>query len=64
MKKYEYKFVRVKFTGIFFPKLPDNYKEIIEQHGIQGWRLVPVLQPMPGVNGSRYVDLVFEREIS
>lgn len=60
MKKYEYKFVRLKF-GWIFPE-PKNYKEIIEQHGREGWRLNQIHSP--GYRRGYYFELIFEREIT
>ena len=36
MKKYEYDFVTVKTTGLWY----DDYQEIIKKHGEEGWRYV------------------------
>lgn len=60
MKKYEYKFIRLKFRWLGEPK---DYKEIIEKHGQEGWRLNQILTPS-GYHGSYYFELIFEREIA
>jgi hypothetical protein len=58
--KFEYKFVPidVKWTGL--PK--ENYLDLVQQHGKQGWRLVQVLSSETAVSlGFTSNVLIFER---
>ena len=59
---YEYKFVKATegMSGISIgkKKLEDNYKELIEQHAQEGWRLVQLVQT--SVSGPS--EIIFERE--
>ena len=60
MKKYEYKFVTVKTTGLWY----DDYQEIIKKHGEDGWRFVVAIDKHRELVGANpRVELVFEREV-
>lgn len=60
MKKYEYEFVTVKTTGLWY----DDYQEIIKKHGEDGWRFVDAIDKHRDlVDVNPRVELVFERKI-
>lgn len=60
MKKYEYKFVTVKTTGLWY----DDYQEIIKKHAEEGWRYVDSIDKRRDfVDANPRLDLVFEREL-
>lgn len=60
VKKYEYDFVTVKTTGLWY----DDYHEIIKKHGEDGWRFVDAIDKNRDyVDTNPRVDLVFEREL-
>ena len=60
MKKYEYDFVTVKTTGLWY----DDYQEIIKKHGEDGWRFVAAINKHRElVDTNPRLELVFEREI-
>jgi hypothetical protein len=61
MRKYEYKFTKLKYD--WWGREPKNYKEIIEEHAREGWRLNQILAPS-GYYGTTYFELIFEREIN
>lgn len=51
---YEYKFVQIKFKRIS-GKPTEDYREVIKNHGKEGWRLVQ----FSGMD--KYYELIFER---
>lgn len=60
MKKYEYKFVTVKTTGLWY----DDYHEIIKKHAEEGWRYVDSIDKHRElVDANPRLELVFEREL-
>ena len=60
MKKYEYDFVTVKTTGLWY----DDYQEIIKKHGEEGWRYVDSIDKSRDfVDANPRLELVFEREL-
>ncbi|WP_058259687.1 DUF4177 domain-containing protein [Fenollaria timonensis] len=60
LKKYEYDFVTVKTTGLWY----DDYQEIINKRGLDGWRFVAVIDKhREFVDANPRVELVFEREL-
>lgn len=60
MKKYEYKFVTVKTTGLWY----DDYQEIIKKHAEEGWRYVDSIDKCRDfVDANPRLELVFEREL-
>ena len=63
MKKYEYKFVKttegMKGISLGNKKLEDNYKDLINQHAQDGWRLVQLL--FTSIAGKS--EIIFEREL-
>ena len=63
-KKYEYKFVRVGEGWLGAKKEAEaDYKQIIQQHASQGWRLVQVFAPSRGAYGSaKYYEIILEKD--
>ena len=63
MKKFEYKFVKttegMKGVTLGNKKLEENYKALVEQHALEGWRLVQLIAN--AVTGP--TELIFEREV-
>ena len=65
MKRYEYQKIRVKVkNGFIENKFSEDYFDIIQREGAQGWRLNQMFAPSVGVYGvACWVDLIFEREV-
>mgnify|MGYP002735391512 CR=1 FL=1 len=64
-QRYEYKFVRLG-EGWFGVRDSgkEQYKETIEEHAKDGWRLVQIFAPGTGAYGiAKYYELILEREI-
>lgn len=60
MKKYEYDFVTVKTTGLWY----DDYHEIIKKKGLDGWRFVAAIDKhREFADANPRIELVFEREL-
>ena len=60
----EYKFVKTD-VSFFSGTVKKNYKEIVEQHAQEGWRLVQILCIPTGDFEIRAVDsieIIFERD--
>jgi len=64
MAKYEYKFVRLGESWWSATREAQrSYREIIEQHAREGWRLVQVFAPGLGIHGTaRFFEIILERE--
>ena len=64
MQKYEYKFVRLGERWICAKKKARNeYRSVIRQHPLDGWRLVQVFAPGLGAYGAaKCFERIFERE--
>jgi hypothetical protein len=63
-QRFEHKFVRVG-EGWFGArsKTESEYRRIIQEHAVDGWRLVQIFAPSTGVYGaSRYFEIILERE--
>lgn len=58
---YEYKFVKVKYVGMFDRKLED-YQKVITEHAQDGWRFVTSQITELLDNTPTCVELVFERK--
>ena len=58
----EYKFVKttegMKGINLGTKKLEENYKTIIEQHALEGWRLVQLVI----TSASGPTEIIFERD--
>jgi hypothetical protein len=64
-QKFEYKFVRVGegWLGVS-RKAEDEYRQIIQDHARDGWRLVQVFAPSTGTYGiAKYFEVILEREL-
>lgn len=65
-QRYEYKFIRINaglFGGIT-KKM--TYKEVIERHAEEGWRLVQIFAPSSFVlsGASTFYEIILERELA
>ena len=57
----EYKFVKLE-PGFFSDKPKGDYREIINEHAREGWRLVQIFSPSTGNFGiSEYFEIIFEK---
>lgn len=60
---YEYKFIKVKFSG-FKLEAKEDYEAIVNDYAREGWRLMQVLTPPTiGYGTMGYYEFVFERQI-
>ena len=64
-QNYEYKFIRLGEGFLEVRKAgKEGYHESIEEHAVDGWRLVQVFAPGTGAYGAaKYYELIFERPI-
>lgn len=64
--RYEYKFVRMGEGWLEVRKSgKEHYKEAIEEHARDGWRLVQIFAPGTGAYGAaKYFELILERALS
>ncbi len=60
---YDYKFVEVQ-VGSLTGKPKEDYREIIKEHALVGWRL-HTFQPLPFSAGGQalQLQLIFEKEL-
>lgn len=59
---YQYKFVKINLTSIAEKTPREDYKKIIEEHAMEGWRLVQIFSPPVSNAGSAsYFELIFEK---
>ena len=64
-QKFDYKFVRLgeglfKATG----EARDGYRDAVQHHAREGWRLVQIFAPGIGLYGkAKYYELILEREV-
>jgi hypothetical protein len=65
-QKFEYKFVRLGESWIRVRgSARDGYRDAIQEHARDGWRLVQIFAPGLGVYGApKYYDLILEREMA
>ena len=65
MTRYEYTKVRIDIhVGLFENKPEEDYMDIIQSYAGRGWRFVQAFAPgVGGYGASRWIDLIFEREI-
>jgi hypothetical protein len=64
-QRYEYRFVRLG-EGWFSVRKSgaSQYREEVDRHARDGWRLVQIFAPGLGVYGSaKFFELVFERPV-
>lgn len=62
MKKYEYKVISVKWS-MWTGKAKQDYLQIINEYGQQGWRFVQVVHGVAQSKSSKGIELVLEREV-
>ncbi|MGN4123737.1 DUF4177 domain-containing protein [Lysinibacillus parviboronicapiens] len=61
----EYKFKRIKLSGLpgFYAKPQENYTEVINEYGKDEWELLQIFAPpFSFYGGSKYIELIFQRE--
>ena len=69
VERYEYTFVRVgEYRGSALFGVRDSereaYRDVVQEHARQGWRLVQIFAPGTAAFGaSRYFELIFERPL-
>lgn len=64
-QRFEYKFERIGegWTGVR-KEAGQMYRQVIEQHAREGWRLVQIFSPGIGVYGcARYFEMIFEKPV-
>lgn len=61
---YQYKVIRVELSNIGFRAKPQqDYRNIIDQYAMDGWRLVQIFAPpIFGQGTASFYDLIFEKE--
>ena len=58
---YEYKYVRLKATGVMVVEFKDR-QEIIDRYAAEGWRYAGWIPATLGAYGAiGHIDLIFER---
>ena len=63
---FEYKFERLGegWMGVR-SEAKHKYRDVIEQHARDGWRLVQIFAPGIGAYGcAKYYELIFERRVA
>ena len=63
---YEYKFVKIEAKQRAFKDVSpaEDYREIIDDHSREGWRLVQIFAPSTrGYGWAGYFELIFERPV-
>lgn len=65
MKKFEYDTVKVNTTGIWTGGGidDDQFRQLLNQKGRQGWELVSCLVTAKGFGESKFIVAVLKREI-
>ena len=64
-QRFEYKFVRLG-EGLLSARgeARNGYQAQVQQHALDGWRLVQIFAPGVGVYGAaKYYELILEREL-
>lgn len=66
VRMYEYKFVKIELKqGVMNSKPSEDYKEVIEEHAKEGWRLVQIFAPSTyGFGTATYFEMIFEKSVS
>lgn len=60
---YEYKFVKVDFSG-FKLEPKEDYQAMVSNYAKEGWRLIQVLTPpAAGYGIISYYEFIFEKQI-
>lgn len=58
---YEYTYVKLELN-FWTRETPQDYHEIIEEHGRQGWRLVQIFTPpITSYGTAKFFELIFEK---
>lgn len=62
-QRYEYKYVRLGEGWLGVKKQAfREYRDVIDQHARDGWRLVQIFAPGAGAYGAaKFFELIFER---
>jgi hypothetical protein len=65
MTRYEYKFVRLGEGWLAVRREGrEGYREVVERHARDGWRLVQIFAPgVGGYGAAKYIEVVLEREL-
>ena len=63
MGQYEYKAIRVDYD-VWKGKLKEDYLEIINEQGADGWRFIDFAPPISLPKGKKGLELIFERKLS
>jgi hypothetical protein len=65
MQRYEYKFVRIGEGWLAARReAKRGYREVVEEHAREGWRLVQIFAPGTGAYGAaKYFEVVLERPL-
>lgn len=59
---FDYKFISIKSKGIWPLDFEDEYKEIIQEHALKGWRFVQVVPiKWTGYGKPQKIEIVLER---
>lgn len=64
-QRYEYKFVRLGEGWLTVRRdAKDGYRQVVEEHARDGWRLVQIFAPgIGGYGAAKYYELVLERPV-
>ena len=61
---FEYKFIKIELST-WGSKPKEDYRETIQQHAAEGWRLVQIFDPSTkGYGSSAYFELIFEKPLT
>jgi len=63
---YEYKFIRLGEGWQMVKKeARESYQSVIEEHAVDGWRLVQIFAPaIGGYGAAKYFEIILERRVS
>jgi len=65
MEKFEYKVLRIPIVGwgIFKKDVPENFQDLLNAEGADGWRLVNSSVTATGFGESNKLICIFVREV-
>ena len=66
-QEYEYKFIRLgEGWQLVKKEARESYRSVIEQHAVDGWRLVQIFAPGIGAGqgAAKYFEIILERRVS
>ena len=66
MSRYEYDFLRIKFSSVLnSPREAESaYRDVIKKRAKQGWRLVQIFSPATSHHGhAEFYEMIFERPV-